>query len=456
MRGPSLISATDEVSPRLVWALAAPVLGQNLLAMLVGWSDTILTGQILVEDRYLAAITVCGYLLWLMESIGSLVWHGSHAIIARLIGANEQAEAEEIVLQSLLLAALLGVLLWLVVAVSADPVVGWMRLTGPSRELAVEYLHTVAVSGPFMMLMLVGTACLRAAGHTMAGMWIIVAVNVINALCSWTLTLGIGPIAPMGWRGIAVGTQISFIAGGVLTLAWLARGYSDLRLPRRRPIPDRHSFARILRIGVPGAANSLAVVLCQLWFISIIGELGDASIAAHGVAIRSESISWLTAEAFGIAGATLVGQSLGAGRPDLARRYGWATFRIGALALTLMGVGFYVAAPWLIAIFVRTEEAAVFAQAVPVLRLVAFAMPALAASIILTNALRGAGDTRWPLLYNSVGLLLVRIPLAYALTDGWVTLGLYGAWIAMLVDLYVRGAAALLRFLADGWTRIRI
>jgi putative MATE family efflux protein len=268
--------------------------------------------------------------------------------------------------------------------------------------------------------------------------------------------LGAGPFPELGFRGIAIGTLVGYVTGGLLAVAWLYHGHRELRLPRRWPAPDLRAFHRVLRVGVPGAANSLAVVVCHLWFVAIIGRLGDAAVAAHGVAIRCESLSWMSAEAFAVAAATLVGQSLGARRADLAAAYGWSTFRIGVVVMSLMGLLFWLRPHWLFWIFVSSSNSEILGLGVPVLRLVAFSAPALAAAIILSGALRGAGDTRWPFFYNSAGLLLVRIPLAYALTGGWMSLGLYGAWIAMVVDLYVRGGAAVLRFSSDAWTRIRV
>jgi putative MATE family efflux protein len=451
-----LIDATDRTPSRLVWGLALPVLGEQLLTMFVGWSDTILTGQILQHETYLSAITVCGYLLWLLESIAAVITAGAQAIVARRIGAGDSADANRVTQQSLVLSVILGGLMLGGVVVGAGHVVAWLRLTQAAQLLAVQYLWIVAASCPFLVLMLSATTCLRAAGHTLAGMWIVAAVNVINVACSWTLALGAGPLPQMGWRGIALGTALSFVAGGMLGLGLLWRGYGALRLPRKFPRPDGKAFRQILRIGIPGSANAVTVVLCHLWFVAIIGRLGDAAVAAHGVAIRCESISWLSAEAFAVAAATLVGQSLGALRPQAARQFGWTALRLGIVSLSLMGFGFFFGARWLFAIFVPAEQTGVLDQGVPVLRLVAFGMPGLAASIILTGALRGAGDTRRPLLYNTAGLLLVRIPVAFLLTSDAFGLGLYGAWIALVLDVTIRGIAAGWCFLASGWTRIHV
>lgn len=454
-RAPLLIDSSRRPA-KLVWSLALPVLAEQMLTMLVGWSDAILTGQILKDEQFLAAITVDWYLLWLLESCAALIQTGALAIIARHVGAGEIGAANRVMVQSLILAAMLGVVLCIATLLSAETLVSFMRLTGPAHARASEYLKVVALCCPWMTVMLVGATCLRAAGYTLAGLWIVGAVNVVNVLSVWGLTVGLGPLPRLGWLGISTGTSIAFFVGGCLCVLVLFRGYGSLAIPRERPRLNLEAVQRILRIGVPGATQSLAVVFGHMWFVSIIAQLGDEAVAAHGVAIRCESVSWLTAEGFAVAAATLVGQSLGARRPDLARRYGWTALRIGIVSLSAMGVVFFVGSDLMFAVFVSAEKPDVRTQGAAVLRLVSFSMPALAVAIILTGALRGAGDTRWPLVYSAVGLAGVRIPLAYALALGAGGLGLYGAWIAMLVDLYVRGAAAGCRFLASGWMRARL
>jgi putative MATE family efflux protein len=451
------LSAEDaRVHPKLVWRLALPVIGQHVLGMIVGWSDAILAGQILIDAKYLAAGAVVGYLIWMIESFYAFIGTGTEAIVARAIGGGDRKTANQIVLQSLYLSIVLGMVMTLVVYPCADVAGRWMGAEPDSERLVAEYLRIVSLSCPMMMLTLVGVSSLRAAGHTLPGMWILSLVNIVNIFVSWTLTVGIGPIPAYGWKGIATGTSLSFVAGGLL-MGWLLfRGYAEIQLPRTELLPSLESCRRILRIGIPGAANQLSVVFFHLWFVSIITRLGNSAIAAHGVAIRCESLSYLSADAFAIAAATLVGQSLGAYRPDLARAYGWTALRSSTYFLSALGVVFFTAAPLLFSIFVRPQEVDVFEQGVPVLRLVSFAMPALAAATVLSGGLRGAGATRIPLIYNVAGMLCVRIPLAYLLTDGYFHLGLYGAWIAMVLDLYLRALLATLAFLASGWTKTAV
>ena len=171
----------------------------------------------------------------------------------------------------------------------------------------------------------------------------------------------------------------------------------------------------------------------------MINRLGPTATAAHGVAIRCEALAFLTITAFSVAASTLTGQYLGAGRPDQAARAGRAAWALGVVVLVGLGGVLYLEAESLFALFLGGRQPHVAAMGVPVLRIVAFAMPALATITVLNGALRGAGDTRWPWLFVAVGYFAVRLPLTYVLTGseasggfGW---GLQGAWIAMFVDL---------------------
>ncbi|MGL4464741.1 MAG: MATE family efflux transporter [Planctomycetia bacterium] len=435
---------------RVLW-LALPVLVESLLAMSVQWSDAIITGKLFVEPQFLAAVTVAGYFVWLMESGVAVVSLGAQAVVARLVGAADPTEAGAVVQQALLLAVLVGSALAVGVLLGADAAIGLMSLEGASHQLAVDYLRIVALSGPLMALLLVGCTCLRAAGDTLAGMWIMLTVDVVNIAFSWGLAVGFGPLPQLGFAGVAVGTATAFGFGGLLATTWLLVGKRRFVLPRTLPVPRPDRLVRLLRVGVPGAAGSLQVVLCHLWYLAIIGRLGDEAVAAHGIAVKCESVSFLAGDAFAVAAATLVGQSLGAGRPDLARAYGWKAFQLGAAVMGVWSVLFFFVPRVFLGLFTDPSQTNLLDLAAPLLQVVALAAPALAALSILTGALRGAGDVRWPLVYNTFGLLFLRIPLAYLFTGPLVPLGVFGAWIAMVVDLYVRGAAAFLRFRHGGW-----
>jgi Na+-driven multidrug efflux pump len=187
---------------------------------------------------------------------------------------------------------------------------------------------------------------------------------------------------------------VSQTLGGLAVLAVLLRGRAGLALRVRflRPRPDL--LRRLLRVSVPAAADSLSMQLGYLWFVAIVNGLGDVAAAAHGIALIWEALAYQPGSAFGTAAISLVGQHLGAGQPRRAARSGWVAFAFGAGLMSFMGVLFFaLAAPMFRLFCPHPGQEPIVAAGVPVLRLIAFAMPPLACTIIFTAALRGAGAT---------------------------------------------------------------
>jgi len=248
----------------------------------------------------------------------------------------------------------------------------------------------------------------------------------------------------------------------------LARGRFGLKLEPRLFRPRYDLIRRLLRVSVPAGIDSMSVVVGQFWFLSLVNRLGDVASGAHGIALGWEALGFLSGSAFGTAAMTLVGQNLGAGRPDQAAKSGWLAFALGCGVMSLMGLIFFTFAPFMFRLYCPQEsQQPIIDLGTPVLRLVAFAMPALASTIIFTSALRGAGDTRVPVLFTWTGFFLVRIPLAYLLPfpsadfgplGVWpgADLGLFGAWLAMFADLLVRGGFFLYRFAHGTWQKQKV
>src|SRR5581483_11493729 len=185
-----------------LWRLTFPALAQGGLALLVGWSDVVLTGHVLGEEKYLAAATVATYLHWLIDGCGSFVSVGASALIAQRVGAGRVREANAVLAQALLLAVVGGLALAAIVATAADGLAGTM-LAGESRALAAQFLRITCWSYPMLLTVHVGCTCLQAAGRTLPVMWIMALANVFNVSLTWGLAVGGGPLPELGWPGIA-------------------------------------------------------------------------------------------------------------------------------------------------------------------------------------------------------------------------------------------------------------
>lgn len=458
---------------RQVLALALPALLQQYLHLLVRLSDQYLADRFklpdpALRDQYLAALTTAGYLYWFVSSYTVLVSVGSTALVARFVGGGNWDGAKHATAQSILLAIGFGIIATIAAFLGLPSLIAALNLRGQAADFCLQFLTPLAALLPFQITESACVACLAGAGDTRTGLKVLGGVAILNIPLAWGLCFGVGPFDGLGFAGIALGTGLSHLIGCVAVLVILARGRSGLKLHLPNLAPDRHLIYRLLRISVPAGIDSLSVAFCQLWFLSLVNRLGDLAAAAHGIALQWEALSFLAGAAFGTAAMTLVGQNLGARDPHRAAKSGWTAFAMGCGVMTFMGLMFFSFARPMFRLFAHEAELdPVIAAGVPVLRLIALAMPALASQIIFTQALRGAGDTRVPVLFSWVGFLGVRIPLAYLLTSQQIdlgvlgtirgyNLGLFGAWIAMVADIWVRGIFFSLRFAGGRWKKIEV
>jgi putative MATE family efflux protein len=450
---------------RLVIALALPALAHQGLAFAILFSDVYLVGKLQVADQasVQAARTTAHYLAWFISCYNVLVTVGSTALVARCIGAGDRKLAIEVTHQSILLAVFLGA------AATAWALLGgirWMVDTLQLKDAAADYATDFALILfgllIFQTIEVAGIACLVGAGDTRTGLWVMLAVAIVNIPLAWGFGRGLGPFPELGFKGVALGTALSHSIGGLAVLTILTRGRFGLKLEPRLFVPRPDLLWRILRVSVPAGFDSLSIVAGQFWFLSIVNTLGKVASSAHGIALVWEALGYLSGAAVGTAAMALVGQNLGAKRPEQAAKAGWMALAVGAGVMTLMGVIFYTFAHEMCAML--STQPAIVSEGIRVLQLVAFAMPPLASAIIFTSALRGAGDTRVPVIFTWIGFFVVRIPLAYYLALPEIYLGefgpiagldygLYGCWLAMTADIVVRGLFFLWRFVHGAWQR---
>lgn len=444
---------------RMVLALAVPVWAQQFINLAVTLSDALVAGRFL--DRTFenvivsqSAQTTANYLYWFVSNMATLVSVGATALVAHFWGARDRRHANHAMHQALLLALLFGSIGSAIGLAYVDDLMHALGLEGETALSAANYLRPVFRVLPLQLLETAGLACLVGVGDTVTGMCVGSGVAIINLPMAWAFSQGWGPLPKLGFVGIATGTAVSHACGAMAVILVLASGRSGLKIQWRQLWPNANLLYRLLRISVPTGVDSMSLGICQLYFLQIVNHLGTVASAAHGIALRWEGLGYLSGNAFAVAAMTLVGQNLGARRPQTAARSGWTALALGCAAMCIMGCVFYVLAEPMFLLFCPDpDQAEIVKEGVPALRLIAFAMPSASCCFVVTGALRGAGDTRVPILFTWVGFLAVRLPLAWYLTH---RLGLIGAWWAMTADLTVRGAAFLWRFWHGRWQRIEV
>lgn len=417
--------------------------------MMVGIVDTYLVGHL--GAAALSAVGLANQGVLLSTAFFSAVGVGTTALVARHVGAQEPEAANRIAGQSLLLSSVIGLVVAILFFSLAEPIM--ILLNAPADVVApgTTYLQVVAPSFFMAALMFVGMAAMRGAGDTRTPMVVMGVVNALNIVVAYACIYGLGPIPTLGVAGSAIGAAMGRGIGGLVILSLLIRGNSGLRLSLSGLRPDLAQVGRILNIGLPAGMEMLSMRFGQTVYAVVVAGLGTAAFAAHQVALTSESLAFMPGFGFGVAATTLVGQGLGAKDPRFAEESGYISQRLAMLVMSAIGVIFFILASQLIGLFTNDPE--VIALGIWPLRLVAFSQPALATAMVLAGGLRGAGDTRTTFLITTLGFWLLRIPLAIWLVQGY---GLIGAWIAMGVDLNVRGLTIWLRFRSGVWKAIKV
>jgi putative MATE family efflux protein len=439
-----------------LFLLALPTLLEQFLTFFVGFYDTYLSGEISAAAT--SAVGLASYVGWLAAMIFRLVGIGGSALVARLWGAGDLAEAVRTTNRALALASVMGLFISAGLFAAAPLFADLLGLNAAAREISIHFLRIDALSYVFYGSMLVGAALLRATGDTRTPMLILAVVSLVNVVASYCLVYGIGPLPPMGVRGIVTGTLIAKLAGSALMLAGYARGFRGLKLDFSEWMLWDATVRRIVRIGLPAAVDG-AFAWCGMFaFLMIVSRVGavgerDAVFAAHVVGVRIEALTYLPADAWGFAAAAMIGQALGAGDPGRARRAGHAAvLQCGLLGAAMSLLYFFAAEP----IFsVMHGDPLVVRTGVPAFRLLALFQVPLVVATVYVHGLRGAGDTRYPLLINLLGVFGVRLPLAY-LCGIMLHGGLIGAWVGMWADLSVRAMLAAARFIRGRWVRTAV
>jgi MATE family multidrug resistance protein len=434
-----------------VTRLAMPAVAEQVLNMTVGLVDTFLVGHLGADA--IAAVSISNQVVMLSNVLFSAVATGSTALIARCVGAEDLPTANRAVSQSMLVGAALGLSTTILGVVLAPQAVRLMGATGEAEPLGASYLGIVSYTFLLSTWMFVGMACLRGAGDTLSTMRVMMLVNGVNIVVASLLIYGPLGLPRLGVVGSALGAASGRAVGAVVVLRMLLRGRAGLRLDWRRIRPDLEVIRRVLRVGIPTGVEMMLFRLADMSYFRVVTSLGMAACAAHAIALNAQSLSFSPGFGFAVAATTLVGQGLGARDPKRAESDGYLAYRLGGAVMACMGLVFFLFSRRIIAFFTNDPE--VIALGANPLRLVGLVQPLLASTMIFSGALRGAGDTRFPMLSNGINVFLVRFGLALLFVQG-LGLGLMGAWYALAIDMSLRGTLNYLRFRSGHWQRVQV
>lgn len=416
--------------------LAGPAIVAGLVSTVVFFSDRLMLGW--VGPTALGSMQLSAPVVWSVHSVFGVFAVGLLAVVGRATGAGDGPRAQAATSVTLALGLLVGLVVSaLGVALSgriAVAMAGAAPDMAPVRDAGAAYMRVVfAATGP-VFLAVAGIAGLQARGDTRTPMRIAAITGVVNFAASAALIFGVGPLPALGVVGAAAGSAVAFVLQAALVVVALVRR-GALAPWAVWGASWRGHLQPIVSISGPALGERLIFHAGFLLFAGIVARLGADATAANQSLVAIESVGFISANGFGVAAGALVAQKLGAGRPDDAEAMGWTAAAAGGVALGVVSVVFWMAPELLVGAF--SDDPAIVAMGVRCLRVAAFAQPLMAITDALAFSLRGAGDTRSPMLVALVGPVLVRLSACWLLAVH-LEMGLLGIWIGTTLDWGVR------------------
>lgn len=411
--------------------------------------------------RASASIGIVESTTWLFGGLTSAAALGFSVQAAHFIGANDFEKARQVFRQGLMATALFTVILTSICVAIAGPLPRWL---GGGTDIcgdATAYFTIYCLSLPVYQIGILSSSMLKCSGNMRIPSLMSILMCLLDVVFNFFLiyetrpatVLGVDmtiPGAGMGVPGAALGTALAYVVTGCM-LIWFA----TVKSPELSLKNEKWSFAPMwnylrnaAKVSLPMGAQYMMMSGAQIVSTMIVAPLGNIAIAANTLAITAESLCYMPGYGIGDAATTLVGQSIGAGRRSLARSFAYRTVFLGMGVMAFMGMVMYIFAPEMIG--VMTPDADVRLLGSQSLRIEAFAEPMFAAAIVTYSVCLGAGDTLIPATMNLASMWLVRLTLAAHLAP---TYGLRGVWMAMAVELTLRGTIFLIRLFSGKWLK---
>ncbi len=424
----------DKSLTREVLKISWPMLISELSESLYSIADTYFVSSL--GTTALAAVGVGSYLSWLFFVVVVLFSTGVIVYVSQSYGAGELSKARRALGEAIVYGVLTTSLVAMVVHYNSSWLVSLVAGPDPGVvALGASYLATRILGLPVLVAAVSMDSSLRAIGATKYSMVVVLSSTFLNIVLDPLFIFGLYGFPRMGVVGAAVATVISIAYMVPLELFFLKKTGIPPEITVNIHSLLREGFIyRIVRIGAPTALERAVFAIGNNAYIAFIARCGEVALAAHQIGIRIESFIYMPGFAFSVAASALVGQRIGAGNIDEAKRIGWEAARIATLIMTVLGVFLAATSYYIVLPFSPTIDVAQLASIY--LILAGLSEPGLALVMTLSGSIRGGGNTLVPMALNVTGLYLFRVLPAAFLVNIY---GAVGAWTAMFIDVYLRG-----------------
>ena len=435
---------------RTILVFSGPIIAELMLMSLIAMVNLSMVGHL--GAYALSSVGLTNQPVLISLAVFQAFNVGATALISRFIGAKEAQKAKAVVIQTMLISVILGSLLALIGFVFAKPIVLFLGAQKDTLKTATMYMKYMAVGMLFQSIPTAVTSILRGAGESKIPMRYNIISNIVNAVAGFILIYGFWFIPSFGLEGAAIATTLAKLVACIISIRALFRTNLPVAISVKDHFRlDLEIIKRIMNIGISAAGEQFAFRIGFLLYAKIVADLGTVAFAAHQVCLNITQLVSNVINGLAVAASSFTGRNLGAQKPELAEEYCRQINRIGLMFSVAVGSLFFLAGRPIARIY--TSDPAVIALVVMVLKIaVLITIPQNFLSIT-AGCLRGAGDTRWPLISAIIGMIVARVSLAalFVIVFRW---GLGGAWFAAVLDQSIRSVLIYYRFKTGKWKQI--
>ncbi len=434
--------------------IAWPSLIELTLTQLASMVDLMMVGQI--NYNALTAVGLTTQPKFLLMTLIQSLCVGTTAMVARYKGAGKQDKANLVLRQSLMLTFFIAIVMAVLGFAFATPMIRFMGGNEETLADAVAYFKIQMIGFVPLGLTFVFTAALRGAGDSRTAMIYNTTANIVNVICNYILIYGHFGFPALGVAGASIATIIgqfvAFCMGLYAVIHKTDRKYLHLKFSEGFR-PDKDAISSIFMIGVPSMIENLIMRAGMITFSKLVVSLGNVYYATHQVCMNIQALSFMVGQAIAVSSTSLVGQSLGKKRPDMAKAYSFRSATIGFILSIVLGLIFVFFGKGIVRLY--NDDVQVVTLGGTIMMFVAFLQPFQCTQFVLAGSLRGAGDTRATAVITTITVLFVRTGLAFLFIKG-LNWGLYGAWAAMACDQILRTVLVTARYMNGKWMFLKL
>lgn len=441
-----------QIVKKKIIRLALPAIMENVLHTAVWMLDTAMVGRLSAEA--LSAVGFGSQIAYTLVNIVAAIGIGTSALVARFIGAQEPEKANKVVAQSFTISVVISVLLTILNLSFAKTIFSLTISDTQVIYLGVSYVRITSLGIVFLIPNMVMNAALRGAGNTRVPMLSALVANAINVVGDYVLIFGKYGFPRMEVKGAALATALAQAIGAIIIIIYLLYGKDVIKLDLKKFFKiDSDIIKQISKLSIPSCleefSHSGSRLISSIW----IARLGTIPFAAHQVTVSAESMSFMPGYGFSVAASTLMGQNLGADKPEEAELSAWTSMKFAVLLMGVVGAIFLLFPRQLMALFTNVKE--VEDVAINCIRIAAFEQPTIAIAMVIAGALRGSGDTQGTFKVGLIGTWAVRLPLIF-LVVFTLKKPLTYVWIATVIQFCVEALLMIRRFKQGNWRKIQV